>query len=90
MSSREIIRSREVNLSQNENGDYVVSKDGYHSYTVRPNSRTCSIIRIFDSRCLAQQRRYDCANDIIHQLTTKLEKIEASFIYRLFHKWGFI
>lgn len=90
MSSREIIKSNDVSLHQNEKGQYIVGKFGLHSYAIKPESRTYSIVRIFDNRCLAQQRRYECANDVIEKLSTRLQEIEKSKVYRFFHLFGVI
>lgn len=88
MSSREIIKSAQVNLSQNDKGQYIVSKVGTYPYAIREGSRIYDIVRIFDSRCLASQRRYDCANEVISILSHKLEAIEHSKIYKFFHYLG--
>jgi hypothetical protein len=90
MADREIVTCSEVGLVQNENGDFIVSKYGYHPYKLKENSRTWHIIRILDHRCSAQQRRYECANDIIHSLEQKLSRIESTLLYRFFHLLGAI
>ena len=93
MTSREIITMPEVGLSATEQGDYIVSKPGHQSYKIRPTSRTYTIVKVLDTRCQAQQRRYEMANDTIWHLESKLKAIEESkaykflaFIERLFHQ----
>lgn len=88
MSVREIVTYPGVGLVQNEQGQYVVSKPGYKSYILKEDSRTGLIIRILDSRCLAQQRRYNMVNSTLNFLEEKLTKIESSRIYRFFHRLG--
>lgn len=90
MSSRDIIVGTDVTLIQNEKGQYIVNKIGGYPYILNPKSRTHEIIRILDIRGLAQQRRYECANDIINTLEQKLTKIEKSGIYKFFHAIGML
>lgn len=88
--SREIVTGTDVTLEQDEKGRYIVSRTGQHSYALKPESRTYAIIKILDNRCLAQQRRYECANEIIDTLHQRLVQIEDSLLYRILHKFGFL
>lgn len=90
MSSREIVVYNDIKLEQNSQGKYIISQTNHKSYALDDESRTGLIIRILDVRCQAQQRRYQCINDILDSLQKKLDKIESSCVYKVFHKLGLI
>lgn len=90
MTDRSIIVSNEVELSQNEKGQFIVHRPGSNPYPIKPTSSTYFIVKILDLRCDAQKRKYDYANDVIHSLQKKLERIESTFWYKSLHLFGLI
>lgn len=85
MTTREIIKMPDVGLMVNEDGDYIAFKSGHKPYKLDPTTRTYAIIKILDTRCLAQQRRYENANELISHLESKLESIENSKFFKIFN-----
>lgn len=85
---REILKHRDISLTQKEDGTYWLHQEGHHSYHLDPESRTGIVIRLFDNLCVSKDRRYALANSVIYDLESKLEKIEETKIYKFFHFLG--
>lgn len=88
--SRDIIKTSDVCLEVTSEGEYLVKKAGYHSYKLKPNSRTFAIIRMLDLRCLAYDRRVHLMNDSIRKVEKELYSIKNTIIYKIFHFLGVI
>lgn len=87
---REIINCKEVGLVEDEQGRYLLSRTGCRTYAIRENSRPWAAIRILDIRNNALDRRYRCANSVITQLESKLQKIYNNRLYKFLHFFGLI
>lgn len=88
---REIISNAKVNLAVNEkNQQYVISSSTMRPYIVPEESRTWTVLHILDVRCQSLERKCQIINGTNHILETKLEMIQSSLIYKIFHKLGLI
>ena len=85
---REVLKHRDISLTQKEDGTYWLHQAGHYSYHLNPASRTGIVIRLFDNLCTSKDRRYALANSVIYDLETRLEKIEETCLYKFFHFLG--
>ena len=88
---REIISNAKVNLAMDEkNQHYVISSESMRPYVVSEESRTWTVLHILDIRCQSLERKCQIINGQNHLLSTKIEMIQSSWIYKIFHKLGLI